>query len=228
MFMKNKDKLIAEIMAVCCALSTSTFFNMYGMAEPDTVISFLNSDGTKTGTAIFGTQETYSILDVEYNVGCINFIIDFSQNYSDCVINQLLAMLNLNDVKGNPINDYTKITSEAGTETGTEIYNLGQLFGDENSLIKFTVYTPTSDELLQLRFNDSETTNSKKQTQFTNVFSIFRIGDKRSTIQYVENEKEHIMTLKIYIDLPDNSIFTNYKSFSFGVELKNKDMLQIK
>ena len=41
--MKNKGKLIAEVMAVCCVLSTPTFFNMYGMAET----------GTSTSTAQF-------------------------------------------------------------------------------------------------------------------------------------------------------------------------------
>ena len=228
--MRNKDKLIAEIMAVCCVLSTSTFFNMHGMAQ--TIITFEEKKGENEinplGPNISGTIETYVVCNVTYNVGCINFIIDFSKNYSDCVINELLTLLDLKTkTGGSPITNYTTITSE------TEIDNLGQLFGNkdrignqnQNSLIMFTVYAQKSDGEDPLIFNDSETTDSSDQTQFTDVFSIFRIDDKRPTIQY--DTTTHKMTLKIYIDLPDNSERMNYTSFSFGVDLKDETMLQI-
>ncbi len=239
--MKNTGKLIAEVMAVCCVLSTPTFFNMYGMAET----------GTSTSTAQFKDQSdenklvgsdlvatiTHVLRMITNNVGLIEYKIDCQNDYSPDRLNEVLTKLNLKtkveNGEGKLINDITKIDSEV------EITNIGQLFDTTaetgNKLINFTLSAKKTAEDTAtdaLTFDSNETTNANDQVSYENKFSVYRVDGKKPTIQY--DRTAHVITLKIYVNLPEKynaatDGSTDYKEYhSFNVTATIKDTTQLK
>lgn len=228
--MKNKGKLIAEVMAVCCVLSTPTFFNMHDMAASGTTAQFKDKDDPSTlvGSNLVATI-THVLQMITNNVGLIEYKIDCRNDYSEHRLNEVLTMLNLNTQTNDAlINNIDNISSEV------EITNIGQLFNDANSLINFTLKankTENDTSPDDLTCDSNETTDANDQVSYDKKFSIYRVDEKKPTIQYDGNN--HVITLKIYVNLPEKynatEGSTNYQPYhSFNVTATIKDSAQLK
>ncbi len=227
--MKNKGKLIAEIMAVCCVLSTPTFFNMHDMVTAAEV-TFQDDKGIKLGENIAGSIE-YEVPMIQCNIGLCKFVINcdpskFSSKITDSdqkeqiekeVVNKVLAMLNLEDTKKNKLDTLDQIATEK------EIGNPGNLF-EANQFIKFKVKAQKENEnnYNDLTFNKNEETKNWLQQMISECdkFSVCRMTGYSPTIEY--QKLNHQIILKIYINLPERDILfygTRYESFKFCVEV---------
>ena len=233
--MRNKKKLIAEIMAVCCTLSTSTFFNMYGMAATSKELQFrdLTDGNVPLGENLAVNFKCEAVSNK--NIGLLTYEIDCSGDCSPDRVNELLTLLDLKTkTGGSPITNYTTITSE------TEIDNVGQLFypvigssatSSANSLIAFSIEANKTGGTDVLSFNATETTKLKKATNYRQEFSILRIDGKEPTIQCSMDGNGDVtnIILKIYIDLPEKNAdkTVTYVSYDVTATIKNGKILQL-
>ena len=239
--MKNTGKLIAEVMAVCCVLSTPTFFNMYGMAETGTSTSTEQFKDQLDANKLVGSNLvaaiTCSLAKFEDNVGLIEYKIDCKNDSSQDRLNEVLAKLNLKtkveNKEGELINDIADISS------AVEITNVAQLFDTTaetgNKLINFTLNakkTAEDDATVTLELETTETTPGNDVSKYGKQFSVYRVGDKVPTIQYDRNQ--HMITLKIYVNLPEkynaatDDKSNNYQPYhSFNVTATIKDTTQL-
>ena len=228
--MRNKKKLIAEIMAVCCTLSTSTFFNMYGMAAAEKEQQVLEkvekfiykvegADGEKIITTGENIEATLNceVVPIIHNIGCIKYEIDFRDDYSPDRLNEVLTKLAIKkDSENGAFIAMSDLVQDGVAKAPVEIYNLKHFFDSESSsLIKFSISTKKNGDTnsYSLKFGASETTDQCSQTNYGETFSVCRIEGKTPTIKY--DEKDHKMILKIYVDLPD----IYYESFTVTATL---------
>lgn len=232
--MKNKGKLIAEVMAVCCVLSTPTFFNMHDMAASGTTTAqFKDKDNPSTlvGSNLVATI-THVLQMITNNVGCIEYKIDCSKDYSTDRLNEVLTKLNLKDKTSNAsISDITTIGSAVEITNVAQLFDTNELTG--NKLINFTLQANKTENDASpddLGFEETETTDANDQVSYDKTFSIYRVGEKNPTIQY--DSTSHVITLKIYVNLPEKynaaEGSTDYKPYhSFNVTATIKDSAQL-
>lgn len=234
--MKNKGKLIAEVMAACCVLSTPTFFNMHDMAETGTSTAQFKdqSDGSKLVGSDLVATITHVLKMITNNVGLIEYKIDCTNDYSTDRLNEVLTKLNLNkQIDNTLINNIDDISS------AVEITNVAQLFDTNeatgNKLINFALSAKKTAEdtaSVSLGFENTETNNANDQVSYNNTFSVYRADEKKPTIQY--DSTNHVITLKIYVNLPEkynaatdgNTDYKEYHSFNVTATIKDSDQLK--
>ena len=230
MFLKNKGKLIAKIMAVCCAFSTSTFFNMHGMAAQKEVIFKDSDDPTQLLGPNLVATITHQIKKITNNVGLITYKIDCSEDYSTARLNEVLTKLAIKKESEN--GDFIAMSDlvKGGVANApVEIYNVGQLFNDGNSLIKFSISAKKDSGFDVLIFETKETTDPEDQVINNPRFSVYRIESKKPTIQY--DTSTHTIKLNIHVNLPekyksDSGQEEDYKSFSVTATINDSNTLE--